>query len=75
LLSAAVHTPQASDQYLLEGLKRLCEATIAQSLSVDNVAHTFDMSEAFSAPQVSAQSCLAACAYVPIDDVLQGCCC
>uniref|UniRef100_A0A7S0RRY0 BTB domain-containing protein n=1 Tax=Chlamydomonas leiostraca TaxID=1034604 RepID=A0A7S0RRY0_9CHLO len=44
---------QASDQYLLEGLKRLCEMCIAQSLSVDNLAPTFELSEAFSAPQLA----------------------
>ena len=43
---------QASDQYLLEGLKRLCEMCIAQSLGVDTLAPTFELSEAFSAPQV-----------------------
>jgi hypothetical protein len=43
---------QASDQYLLEGLKRLCEMCIAQSLSVEELAPTFELSEAFSAPQV-----------------------
>lgn len=43
---------QASDQYLLEGLKRLCEMCIAQSLSVENLPPTFELSEAFSAPQV-----------------------
>lgn len=43
---------QASDQYLLEGLKRLCEMCIAQSLSVENLAATYELSEAYSAPQV-----------------------
>mmetsp|Transcript_4496 Transcript_4496/g.9672 ORF Transcript_4496/g.9672 Transcript_4496/m.9672 type:complete len:723 (-) Transcript_4496:189-2357(-) len=44
---------QASDQYLLEGLKRLCEITIAQGLSIDTVLHTFTLSEAFTAPQLA----------------------
>ncbi len=44
--------PQASDQYLLEGLKRLCENSIAQSLTVDSVMGTFEYSEQFSAPQL-----------------------
>ncbi|GIL80645.1 hypothetical protein Vretimale_9203 [Volvox reticuliferus] len=43
---------QASDQYLLEGLKRLCENAIAQSLTVDSVMSTFEYSEQFSAPQL-----------------------
>ncbi len=44
--------PQASDLYLLEGLKRLCEATIAQNLSVENLFDVFNLSETFSAPQL-----------------------
>lgn len=48
----AIQLLQASDQYLLEGLKRLCEMSIAQSLSVDNVMQTFELSEAYSAPQL-----------------------
>ncbi|PNH10561.1 ARM REPEAT PROTEIN INTERACTING WITH ABF2 [Tetrabaena socialis] len=43
---------QASDQYLLEGLKRLCENAIAQSLTTDSVMSTFEYSEQFSAPQL-----------------------
>lgn len=43
---------QASDQYLLEGLKRLCEMTIAQSLTPESVVATFELSEAYSAPQL-----------------------
>ncbi|MEW5297840.1 MAG: hypothetical protein WDW36_001021 [Sanguina aurantia] len=48
----AIQLLQASDQYLLEGLKRLCEMSIAQSLSVENVMQTFELSEAYSAPQL-----------------------
>lgn len=44
---------RASDQYLLEGLKRLCEMRIAQSLSLDTLIPTFELSEAFSAPQLA----------------------
>ena len=44
--------PQASDQYLLEGLKRLCENAIAQSLTAEAVVSTFEYSEQFSAPQL-----------------------
>uniref|UniRef100_A0A7N0SYL5 BTB domain-containing protein n=1 Tax=Kalanchoe fedtschenkoi TaxID=63787 RepID=A0A7N0SYL5_KALFE len=39
----------AADQYLLEGLKRLCECTIAQDISIDNVASMYELSEAFNA--------------------------
>ncbi|KAF8058408.1 hypothetical protein HT031_005532 [Scenedesmus sp. PABB004] len=44
---------QASDQYLLEGLKRLCEAALAQSLSVENLLDVWQASEAYSAPQLA----------------------
>ncbi len=44
---------QASDQYLLEGLKRLCEMRIAQGLTLENLMPTFELSEAFSAPQLA----------------------
>ncbi|KAF5782445.1 putative chromatin remodeling & transcription regulator BTB-POZ family [Helianthus annuus] len=40
---------RAADQYLLEGLKRLCEDTIAQDIRVDNVSLLYDLSEAFNA--------------------------
>ncbi|KAI7755493.1 hypothetical protein M8C21_031667 [Ambrosia artemisiifolia] len=40
---------KASDQYLLEGLKRLCEYTIAQDITADNVELMYDLSEAFNA--------------------------
>ncbi|KAK9057303.1 hypothetical protein SSX86_022138 [Deinandra increscens subsp. villosa] len=40
---------RAADQYLLEGLKRLCEYTIAQDIRVDNVSLMYDLSEAFNA--------------------------
>ena len=50
--------PQASDQYLLEGLKRLCEMSLAQSLTPENLTHTFDLSEAYSAPQLAKRCAL-----------------
>ncbi|KAE9596468.1 putative chromatin remodeling & transcription regulator BTB-POZ family [Lupinus albus] len=40
---------QAADQYLLEGLKRLCEYTIAQDISLENVSRMYEFSEAFNA--------------------------
>ncbi len=43
---------QAADQYMLEPLKRLCEAAIAASLSTDNLASVYDLSENFNAPQL-----------------------
>ncbi|KAM0954172.1 putative chromatin remodeling & transcription regulator BTB-POZ family [Dioscorea sansibarensis] len=40
---------RAADQYLLEGLKRLCEYSIAQDVTLDNVANMYELSEAFHA--------------------------
>ncbi|KAF3336904.1 ARM REPEAT PROTEIN INTERACTING WITH ABF2-like protein [Carex littledalei] len=40
---------RAADQYLLEGLKRLCEYTIAQDVNLDNVSDMYELSEAFHA--------------------------
>ncbi|KAK6164672.1 hypothetical protein DH2020_001536 [Rehmannia glutinosa] len=40
---------RAADQYLLEGLKRLCEYAIAQDISVENVSLMFELSEAYNA--------------------------
>ncbi|KAL6842217.1 hypothetical protein ACP4OV_027980 [Aristida adscensionis] len=40
---------RAADQYLLEGLKRLCEYTIAKDVNLDNVSDMYDLSEAFHA--------------------------
>ncbi|KAI9081190.1 hypothetical protein K1719_036949 [Acacia pycnantha] len=40
---------RAADQYLLEGLKRFCEYTIAQDISLDNVSSMYELSEAFNA--------------------------
>ncbi|MBA0647585.1 hypothetical protein Goklo_015430 [Gossypium klotzschianum] len=39
----------AADQYLLEGLKRLCEYTIAQDVTLDNVSSMYELSESFHA--------------------------
>ncbi|KAK8548565.1 hypothetical protein V6N13_054650 [Hibiscus sabdariffa] len=40
---------RAADQYLLEGLKRLCEYTIAQDVTLENVSSMYELSEAFHA--------------------------
>jgi hypothetical protein len=40
---------RAADQYLLEALKRLCEYTIAQDISSDNVSNMYELSDAFHA--------------------------
>ena len=43
---------QAADQYLLEGLKRLCEGAISQVLAPDNLEDAYGLSEAFGAPNL-----------------------
>ncbi|MED6201703.1 hypothetical protein PIB30_097654 [Stylosanthes scabra] len=40
---------RVADQYLLEGLKRLCEYTIAKDISLENVSSMYELSEAFNA--------------------------
>lgn len=45
---------QAADQYMLEGLKRLCEAAISSALAVDTLAAVYETAENFNAPQVRA---------------------
>jgi hypothetical protein len=44
---------QAADQYMLEGLKRLCEAAISAALTTDNLAAVHELSENFNAPQLA----------------------
>ncbi|KAG6426891.1 hypothetical protein SASPL_111129 [Salvia splendens] len=48
-LEIAQELLRAADQYLLEGLKRLCEYAIAQDISVENVSIMFELSDAFNA--------------------------
>lgn len=40
---------RAADQYLLEGLKRLCEYAIAQDLTTENLANVYELAEAYHA--------------------------
>ena len=44
---------QAADQYMLEGLKRLCEAALSNTLNVSNLMSVYELSENFNAPQLS----------------------
>ncbi|RZB43887.1 Arm repeat protein interacting with ABF2 [Glycine soja] len=48
-LDIALDLLRAANQYLLEGLKRLCEYTIAQDISPENVSSMYELSEAFNA--------------------------
>ncbi|XP_031263780.1 ARM REPEAT PROTEIN INTERACTING WITH ABF2-like [Pistacia vera] len=48
---------KAADQYLLDGLKRLCEFAIAQDISTENVPFMFEFSEAYNAVSLK-QSCI-----------------
>ncbi|KAF3436296.1 hypothetical protein FNV43_RR23388 [Rhamnella rubrinervis] len=47
----------AADQYLLEGLKRLCEHAIAQNISAENVSVLYELSEAYNAMSLR-QACI-----------------
>jgi hypothetical protein len=48
---------RAADQYLLEGLKRLCEYAIAQDINVENVSLMYELSEAYNATSLR-HSCI-----------------
>ncbi|XP_010527659.1 PREDICTED: ARMADILLO BTB ARABIDOPSIS PROTEIN 1 [Tarenaya hassleriana] len=48
---------RAADQYLLQGLKRLCEYTIAQDISVDNITLMYELADAYNASTLR-QSCM-----------------
>ncbi|XP_059660501.1 ARM REPEAT PROTEIN INTERACTING WITH ABF2-like [Cornus florida] len=48
-LDIAQELLRAADQYLLEGLKRLCEYAIAQDISAENISLMYELSEAFNA--------------------------
>ncbi len=48
---------RAADQYLLEGLKRLCEAAIGEGLCAENLVAVYELAETYHAPQL-AQACV-----------------
>lgn len=48
---------RAADQYLLDGLKRLCESTIAKDLSVESVLNSWEHAETYNASQLK-QACI-----------------
>lgn len=47
---------QAADQYMLDGLKRLAEATIGSALSVAHLPHIHELADDYAAPQLG-QAC------------------
>lgn len=49
---------QAADQYLLDGLKRLCELAIAEELSYNNIMHIYELAETYHAPQLMTSTIL-----------------
>ena len=49
---------RAADQYMLDGLKHLCEETISKQLNQDNLAETYDLAENFNAPQLGRRCAL-----------------
>nr|XP_004493669.1 ARM REPEAT PROTEIN INTERACTING WITH ABF2-like isoform X1 [Cicer arietinum] len=48
-LNVAVDLLKAADQYLLDGLKRICEYVISEDISVENVSLMYGMSVTFNA--------------------------
>ncbi|KAF5455049.1 hypothetical protein F2P56_024664, partial [Juglans regia] len=56
-LDVAQDLLRAADQYLLDGLKRLCEYAIAQDICVENVSLMYELSEAFNAMSLR-QACI-----------------
>lgn len=44
---------QAADQYMLDGLKRLAEATIGGALTVASLLHTHELADDYTAPQLA----------------------
>ncbi|KAL2900661.1 ARM REPEAT PROTEIN INTERACTING WITH ABF2 [Bienertia sinuspersici] len=48
---------RAADQYLLDGLKRLCEYAIAQDISVENITLIYELSDAHNATSLK-HSCI-----------------
>ena len=51
----AVEVLQAADQYMLEGLKRLCEQAIGNSLTTSSLEGMWELSEQFNAPALGQQ--------------------
>ena len=49
---------RAADQYMLDGLKPLCEESISQGLPMDNLTETYDLAENFNAPQLGRRCAL-----------------
>lgn len=49
---------QAADQYMLDGLKSRCEATIAQHLAPENVVAAFELAENLNAKELAKQCTL-----------------
>jgi hypothetical protein len=43
---------RAADQYLLEGLKRLCEAAIGEGLCAENLLAVYELAETYHAPSL-----------------------
>ena len=44
---------RAADQYMLEGLKQLCEHALEETLKVENLRTVVDVSEKYNAQQLN----------------------
>lgn len=49
---------RAADQYMLDGLKHLCEETISKQLNNDNLSEIYDLAENCNAPQLGRRCAL-----------------
>lgn len=54
---------RAADQYMLDGLKQLCERALEQKLSVETLFNIVETSENFNAPQLNRKCVLFALAH------------
>ena len=67
--SLAQELLQAADQYMLDGLKRLAEATISSSLSVAHLPHLHELADDYAAPQLGHACSLFALQNYPVSPV------
>jgi len=61
---------RAADQYMLDGLKHICEEFISQGLNMDNLTETYDLAENFNAPQLGRRCALFALEHYVVSQAL-----
>ncbi len=63
---------RAADQYMLDGLKHLCEESISQGLTMENLTETYDLAENFNAPQLGRRCALFALEHYVVSNLLEA---